>query len=67
MSIVYTNFEQARIDNEVSQIIGDLVAIGGVSWAVSTVSLIPSFSDPYQENLRICLKEKLSKLNKHLL
>lgn len=67
MAIVYTNFEQARIDNEARQIIGDLVAIGGVSWAMNTVSLIPSFADPYQENLRLRLKEKLNKLNKHLL
>lgn len=67
MGTVYTNFEQARIEHEAKKIVSDLISIGGVDWAVHTVSQIPSFSDKYQENLRILLKEKLIKLNSHVL
>ena len=67
MGIIYTNFEQARIEHEAKKIVSDLISIGGVDWAVHTVSQIPSFSDKYQENLRILLKEKLIKLNSHIL
>lgn len=67
MGTVYTNFEQARIEHEAKKIVSDLISIGGVDWAVHTVSQIPSFSDHYQEKLRILLKEKLIKLNSHVL
>lgn len=67
MGTVYTNFEQARIEHEAKKIVSDLISIGGVDWAVHTVSQIPSFSDKYQENLRILLKDKLLKINKHIL
>ena len=67
MGTVYTNFEQARIEHEAKKIVSDLISIGGVDWAMHTVSQIPSFSDKYQENLRILLKDKLLKINKHIL
>ena len=67
MGTVYTNFEQARIEHEAKKIVSDLISIGGVDWAMHTVSQIPSFSDKYQENLRILLKDKLLKINKHVL
>ncbi len=67
MGTVYTNFEQARIEHEARKIVTDLVSIGGVDWAVHTVSQIPSFSDNYQEKLRVLLKEKLIQLNEHIL
>ena len=67
MGTLYTNFEQARINNEVGKIVNDLISIGGVDWAVHTVNQIPSFTDPYQENLRLQLKEKLIKLNQYVL
>ena len=67
MGTVYTNFEQARIEHEAKKIVADLISIGGVDWAIHTVSQIPSFSDKYQENLRILLKEKLIKLHSHIL
>lgn len=67
MGTVYTNFEQSRIEHEAKKIVSDLISIGGVDWAMHTVSQIPSFSDKYQENLRILLKEKLIKLNSHIL
>lgn len=67
MGIVYTNFEQARIERETRKIVSDLVSIGGVDWAVHTITQIPSFRDSYQEKLRICLKEKLIELNSHVL
>ena len=67
MGTVYTNFEQTRIEHEARKIVSDLVSIGGVDWAVHTVSQIPSFSDNYQEKLRILLKEKLIRLNDHVL
>ena len=67
MGTVYTNFEQARIEHEAKKIVSDLISIGGVDWAVHTVNQIPSFSDKYQENLRILLKEKLIKLHSHVL
>ncbi len=67
MGTVYTNFEQARIEHEAKKIVADLISIGGVDWAIHTVSQIPSFSDNYQENLRILLKEKLIKLHSHIL
>ena len=67
MGTVYTNFEDARIEHEASKIVSDLVSIGGVDWAVHTVSQIPSFSDKYQEKLRIHLKEKLIQLSNHIL
>ena len=67
MGTVYTNFEQARIERETSKIVSDLVSIGGVDWAIHTITQIPSFRDKYQEKLRICLKEKLIELNSHVL
>ena len=67
MGTVYTNFEEARIDRESTKIISDLVSMGGVDWAVSTITQIPSFNDDYQEKLRLSLKEKLYKLSKHIL
>lgn len=67
MGTVYTNFEQSRIEHEAKKIVSDLISIGGVDWAMHTVSQIPSFSDKYQENLRVLLKEKLIKLNSHIL
>ena len=67
MGTVYTNFEEARIDQESTKIISDLVSMGGVDWAVNTITQIPSFNDDYQEKLRLSLKEKLYKLNKHIL
>ena len=67
MGTVYTNFEEARIDRESTKIISDLVSMGGVDWAVNTITQIPSFNDSYQEKLRLSLKEKLYKLNKHIL
>ena len=67
MGTVYTNFEQARIERESTKIISDLVSMGGVDWAINTITQIPSFSDNYQEKLRLSLKEKLSRLNEHIL
>ena len=67
MGIVYTNFEQARIERETTKIVSDLVSIGGVDWAVNTIAQIPSFTDTYQERLRLALKEKLVQLNTHIL
>lgn len=67
MGTVYTNFEQARIERETAKILSDLVSMGGVDWAINTITQIPSFSDSYQEKLRISLKEKLCDLNKHIL
>ncbi len=67
MGTVYTNFEQARIERETTKIVSDLVSIGGVDWAVNTIAQIPSFTDTYQERLRLALKEKLVKLNTHIL
>lgn len=67
MGTVYTNFEQARIERESAKIIADLVSMGGVDWAVNTITQIPSFSDSYQEKLRLSLKEKLCALNEHIL
>ena len=67
MGTVYTNFEQARIERESAKIITDLVAMGGVDWAINTITQIPSFSDSYQEKLRISLKEKLCRLNEYVL
>ncbi len=67
MGTVYTNFEQARIERESAKIISDLVSMGGVDWAINTITQIPSFSDNYQEKLRLSLKEKLSRLNEHIL
>ncbi len=67
MGTVYTNFEQARIERESSKIIADLVSMGGVDWAINTITQIPSFSDSYQEKLRLSLKEKLCDLNSHIL
>ncbi len=67
MGTVYTNFEQARIERETTKIVSDLVSMGGVDWAVNTISQIPSFTDTYQERLRLALKERLLKLNSHLL
>jgi len=67
MGTVYTNFEQARIERESSKIISDLVSMGGVDWAINTITQIPSFNDSYQEKLRISLKEKLTQLNRHIL
>ena len=67
MGTVYTNFEQARIERETTKIVSDLVSIGGVDWAVNTITKIPSFKDNYQERLRLALKEKLIKLNTHML
>ena len=67
MGTVYTNFEEARIDRESTKIISDLVSMGGVDWAVNTITQIPSFNDDYQEKLRLSLKEKLYKLSKHIL
>lgn len=67
MGTVYTNFEQARIERETTKIVSDLVSMGGVDLAVNTISQIPSFTDTYQERLRMALKERLLKLNSHLL
>jgi hypothetical protein len=67
MGTVYTNFEQARIERETAKIVSDLVSIGGVDWAVNTITQIPSFKDTYQERLRLALKEKLIRLNAHVL
>ena len=67
MGTVYTNFEQARIERESTKIVSELVSMGGVDWAVNTITQIPSFNDQYQEKLRLSLKEKLYKLNKHIL
>ena len=67
MGTIYTNFEQARIERESAKIISDLVSMGGVDWAINTITQIPSFSDNYQEKLRLSLKEKLSRLNEHIL
>jgi len=67
MGALYTNFEQARIDSEVAKIVTDLVSMGGVNWALETVSKLPSFTDPYQEKLRILLQQKLGHLNTHML
>jgi len=67
MGTVYTNFEQARIERESSKIISDLVSMGGVDWAVNTITQIPSFSDNYQEKLRLSLKNKLAELSEHIL
>ena len=39
MGTVYTNFEEARIDRESTKIICDLVSMGGVDWAVNTITL----------------------------
>lgn len=67
MGTVYTNFEQARIERESSKIVSDLVTMGGVDWAVNTITQIPSFSDNYQEKLRLSLKSKLAELSEHIL
>lgn len=67
MGTVYTNFEQARIERETTKIVSGLVSIGGVDWAINTITQIPSFKDTYQEQLRIALKEKLIKLNTYVL
>ena len=67
MGTVYTNFEQARIKRETAKIVSDLVSIGGVDWAVHTITQIPSFKDSYQEKLRLSLRKKLLELNSHIL
>ena len=67
MGTVYTNFEQARIERETTKIVSDLVSIGGVDWAVHTITQVPSFKDHYQEKLRLALKKKLLELNAHIL
>jgi hypothetical protein len=67
MGTLYTNFEQVRIENEVAKIVTDLVSMGGINWAMETVSKLPQFTDPYQENLRISLQQKLGNLNTHVL
>lgn len=67
MGTVYTNFEQARIERETTKIVSDLVSIGGIDWAVHTITQVPSFKDNYQEKLRLALKKKLLELNSHIL
>lgn len=67
MGTLYTNFEQVRIENEVRKIVADLVSMGGINWAMETVSKLPSFTDPYQENLRISLQQRLGNLHAHVL
>lgn len=67
MGTLHTNFEQVRIEHEVSKIVTDLVSMGGVNWAMDTVSKLPSFTDPYQENLRVLLQQKLGNLNTYVL
>jgi hypothetical protein len=67
MGTVYTNFEQVRIERETKKIASDLVSIGGVDWAVNTITQIPSFKDTYQERLRLALKDKLTELNTYVL
>tara|TARA_B110000240_G_C13214471_1_gene331848 strand:+ start:141 stop:344 length:204 start_codon:yes stop_codon:yes gene_type:complete len=67
MGTVYTNFEQVRIERETKKIVSDLVSIGGVYWAINTITQIRSFTDTYQERLRLALKDKLIELNTFVL
>lgn len=67
MGTLYTNFEQVRMETEVRKIVTDLVSMGGINWAMDTVSKLPTFSDPYQESLRLSLQQKLGHLNSQVL
>lgn len=67
MGTVYTNFEQVRIERETKKIVSDLVSIGGVYWTINTITQIRSFTDTYQERLRLALKDKLIELNTFVL
>lgn len=61
------DFEQMKLEMEADKIVSELIHMGGVKWAACTVSQIPRFADCNQELLRIKLKERLSRISRHLL
>ena len=67
MAEVYDNFEQARTNKEASKIVAELVSMGGIHWAICTISQIPDFADQRQEELRLALKNKLASLSSRVL
>lgn len=67
MGASIVDFEQSRLEHEAAKIVSELITLGGVEWAISTVSQIPRFSDHKQEMLRIALKQRLGQLHHYLL